>query len=366
VDAHPEIACPAETDIAVLLNLYVRSASTLVGRDLEGRDHPIARGRTMADDLMATCLHGTGKSRWCDKSLSNVFHLDLLSTTWPDARFLLLHRHCMDFVASALEASPWGLTDYGFAQVAQMLPTDPVGALAAYWVDRTSRMLDFEHRLPERGLRVRYEDLVTRADEVMGEVWALLGVEPIADVAREAFASQHSTIGPADYKVWYTDALHADSIGSGARIPPERVAGPLRETVNGLLGQLGYPLVDDAWGSGAGTVTKLGSGRIAHDATTAEVRILRGHDVRWRGVVDMETGAWSEPEPRTATSELVVVVETDILEAVCKGAHNIGAAMRARSIRTYGPLLAGFDDEWRILDRLTTHLATKAREVGLV
>ena len=97
---------------------------------------------------MATYLASAGKSRWCDKSLSNVLNLEQLASAWPDSRFVLLYRHCMDVVMSGIEASPWGLDSYGFGQFAQMSPTNTVIALVGYWIERTAKMLAFEERFP--------------------------------------------------------------------------------------------------------------------------------------------------------------------------------------------------------------------------
>ena len=114
----------------------------------------------MVDNLMGPHLTATGKRRWCDKSLANATHLELLAELWPTGRFVLLHRHALDVVASSLEAAIWGLDQYGFATYAQMSPTNPVIALVGYWIERTGALLRFEERHPDRCLRIRYEDLV--------------------------------------------------------------------------------------------------------------------------------------------------------------------------------------------------------------
>src|SRR3984957_4925419 len=197
IDAHDEISCPGETDVAALLDAYVNSA---LATGLNA-DEALARAGTVVDDLMATHLAKVGKARWCDKSLSNVMALDRLAAAWPDARFVLLHRHAMDVIASSLEASEWGLDTYGLAPYAQMSPTNGVIAVAGYWIERTAAMLDFEARHPGRCLRLRYEDLVTRTDGSMAEVWDLFGVEG-SDPA-DAFAGVHDPLAPADYKIWH-------------------------------------------------------------------------------------------------------------------------------------------------------------------
>ncbi len=246
IDAHDEISCPGETDIASLLNAYVDSAQA-TGLAF---DEALVRAGAVVDDLMAAHLAEAGKARWCDKSLSNVTAMDRLAAAWPDARFVLLHRHAMDLIASALEASEWGLDGYGLAPYAQMSPTNGVIAVAGYWIERTAAMLDFEARHPGRCLRLRYEDLVTSTDVSMQGVWNLFGVDGSRRQA-DAFSGPHDPLAPADHKIWHTHAVNAESIGRGARIPPDRLGVPVRDSMNRLLTMLGYQQVDNFGGVGA-------------------------------------------------------------------------------------------------------------------
>jgi hypothetical protein len=367
------VACPGETDIAVLVDGYARTAKDLL-RGEPGRLTPLQRARTVAEDLMGTYLADVGKARWCDKSLSNVFHLDQLASTWPEARFILLHRHCMDFVMNGIEVSPWGLAEYGFAQVAQMSPTDSVIALAAYWVDRTTRMLAFEERFSERCLRLRYEDLVTRTDEVMDGVWQFIGVPPLEGVATTAFEMDHSTYGPADHEIWYTRGVHSESIGRGARVPPDHVTGALRTGVNDLLERLDYSRVSDAWGSGVAAPVEVAAPR--QDAPRAELsafvelRVLKGHEVLWRRVVDLASFPWTGESADTALvadqpegADLVVAIERDALGEICNATETIGTALRARTVRYYGVLPRYFKDELAVFERLAAFLVTMKAEL---
>lgn len=349
VDAHPDLACPAETDLAVLVEQHARIGAGLLGDEAAAH----RRARAVADDLMAAFLRRSGKSSWLDKSLSNVFHLDLLARLWPEARFVLLHRHCMDMVLSGLEASPWGLAEYGFAQVAQRSPTDSVVALAAYWADRTARMLDFEAREPERTLRVRYEDLVTRTGEVLEAIFAHLGVR--APAATAALGSGTSGHGPADHTIWYTDAVHANAVGRGARVPPDHVQGPLREHVNGLLEQLGYATVDDAWGSG-GHDGAPGDDRGAWPGPgEVELRVVDGHRVL---AAEAVRGGADGPA-RGSRAGAVVTVERGALGDLATGEQNLGSALRSRLVRYYGPPLSDFSAERAVFRLVHAHLRAR-------
>ena len=347
IDAHDEISCPGETDVAALLQAYVDSAQAI---GLSG-DDALVRARHVVDDLMATHLAvaDATKTRWCDKSLSNVHAMDRLAEAWPDARFVLLHRHAMDVIASALEASEWGLDSFGLGQYAQMSPTNGVIAVAGYWIERTAAMLDFEARHPERCLRLRYEDLVTRTDASMDEVWRLFGVE--GSKGANAFASPHDPLAPADYKIWHTQSVHAESIGRGARIPPERLGIPVRDSMNQLLAMLGYQQVDTRWGSGGSEPVEGATDGIL------EIRVIDGHDVLSR--VRLETfGKAGETATVEPVASCVVVVERSTLDALSSRTENFGAALKRRTVRRYGDVPARFGGEKQFLDGLAGYLDT--------
>lgn len=344
IDAHEEISCPGETDVAALLQAYVDSAQA-IGLSVEDA---LVRARAVVDDLMAVHLTRADgdKTHWCDKSLSNVNVMERLAEAWPEARFVLLHRHAMDVIASALEASEWGLDSFGLGHYAQMSPTNAVIAVAGYWIERTAAMLDFEARHPGRCVRLRYEDLVTRTDESMEEVWDLFGVDGSRQL--DAFGESHDPVAPADYKIWHTHSVHADSIGRGARIPPDRLGIPVRESMNQLLAMLGYEQVGTDWGSGGGD--------LAEGATEGklEIRVVDGLEVL--STVTLETFDREVTDAIAPLPTCVVAVERATLDALSSRTENLGAALKRRTVRRYGDLPARFGGEKPFLDGLATYL----------
>ena len=301
----------------------------------------------MIDDLIAVNVRAAGKQRWCDKSLSNVAGLEQLALTWPEAKFILLHRHAMDVIASALEASEWGLDTFGLGAYAQMSPNNSIMAVAGYWIERTAGMLAFEARHPDRCLRLRYEDLVTRTDASMGAVWQLCGVDG-GRAGSDAFSSDHDPLAPADYKIWHTSAVHAESVGRGSRLPTDRLGVPVRETMNQLLVSLGYEMVDERWGSGSDSRLQ------PWFPSAAEVRVLDGHRVLARAMFgDAGPAATGDTGERS-----VVVVERAALDALCRGSENFGSALRRRGVRRYGAVPSTYDNEKAFLDAVAAYLTT--------
>jgi hypothetical protein len=121
VDSHPEFACPPETRIPATCAQLAFTLSTLENAG-SGRqrlpDEPVALSgravcaiREVVDQALAGYLRPRGKRRGCDKSLDSYRFARLMTQIYPDARFIVLTRHCMDVIASVIELSPWSPRD---------------------------------------------------------------------------------------------------------------------------------------------------------------------------------------------------------------------------------------------------------------
>ena len=369
IDQHPDISCPSETDLALLLNSYLQSTVALGARSWDEDPLVLPSARKVVDELMQGHLARVGKSRWCDKSLSNVDHLGLLAATWPESRFVLLHRHPMDFAVSALEASPWGLTQYDFARFANGIPGNSLLAMIAYWIDRTTRLLQFEERAGDRCFRLKYEDLVTRTRGVLRELWGYFGVSAIEYPDRlSPVVKSHDSTGPADHKVWYTNGVNDKSVGQGVRVPVDSIPDGVLATVNDLLQRLGYAMIGNDWGSGGEVVrhraTWLAEALAAEDSIAVELRIMDGGQVTRRSTVDLSlgelVGAVDHAEGPESNRSTIATVAVDrlALTGLSEGTLNIGRALRERSVRYYGPSFRNFGDEQELFGPLAKFLTT--------
>src|SRR6516164_1201577 len=168
LDAHPELACPPETNLPGLCVQLATVWSLIEGAPLSANrgDEPpdipeaaIAGVRESMDRMLGSYLSRRGKKRYCDKSLGTARFAELLLRVYPGAKFLCLYRLPMDVIASGLEACPWGLNGYGFDSYATTTPGNSVMALARFWVDNTAMTLAAEELFAAQSLRVRYEDL---------------------------------------------------------------------------------------------------------------------------------------------------------------------------------------------------------------
>jgi hypothetical protein len=254
LDAHPELACPAETDLPALCAHMTSVWSILGGRPIAANadDTPVpepvlVRLRQAIEPMVRSYLDQRGKARYCDKSLGTARHAGLLTQVFPDAKFICLYRHPMDMIASGIEACPWGLKGYGFEPYAADSPHNAVLALARYWADQAAAILAVEDRFPGRCHRVRYEDLVADPEPVIGEVFRFLEVPQAPGTSAACFAPERERLGPADYKIWHTSRITSDSVGRGWSIPAGLIGAAATAKINELAERLEYVRVDERW-----------------------------------------------------------------------------------------------------------------------
>ena len=263
LDAHPDLACPPETRLPWLAR-QLATAWTVIedagptGQSANGDSAdaaisaPVAEGlRRSLDPMMTSYLRRRGKRRYCDKSLGAAQHAGLLLRIWPDARFICLYRHPMDVIASGIEASPWGLTSYGFEPYVGSPPDNNVAALARYWLDYTTSIVAAEERFTDRCLPVRYEDLVTDPDGQIARILEFIGAAPAPGSSRAASAPSISGSAPATTRSG-TPAASSPTRSAGAgrcrpgRYPPRCSPGSTSWPTCSATCQVG-----ERWGTGA-------------------------------------------------------------------------------------------------------------------
>jgi hypothetical protein len=260
LDAHPDLACPPETNLPGLCAQLATVWSLIEGAPLSANrgDEPpdipeaaITGIRRTMDMMVGSYLTRRERQRYCDKSLGTARFADLLVRVYPRAKFLCLYRHPMDVVASGLEACPWGLNGYGFDPYIADTPGNSVLALARFWADNAGAVLAVEEKFPDRCHRLRYEDLVADPEQAAAGLFAFLGVAPAPGISNRCFSGERERFGPADYKIWRTSEVSGESVGRGWSIPAGMISPPVLATVNELTGKLGYLPVDDGWGTSA-------------------------------------------------------------------------------------------------------------------
>jgi hypothetical protein len=258
LDAHPELACPPETSLPRLCWGLAQTWSVIegvpppvLGGDMSLIPEPVIHAvRQGAGPVLRSHLGRQGKARFCEKTVFAAQYASFLRRVYPRARFLCLYRHPMDFIASGLEACPWGMTsDFGFDRYAAAEPGNFVAALGRCWADFTEQIMATEERFPAGCYRVRYEDLVTAPEDVAGSIFEFLGVAPAPGITGRCFSVDRAS-GPGDFKIWSTSRVTADSLGRGWTLPVRLLPASLRGRLNGLAAKLGYAVIDETWGLG--------------------------------------------------------------------------------------------------------------------
>jgi hypothetical protein len=260
LDAHPDLACPAETRLPWLSSVLAQTWSVLEGVPMptggerlsaaQLPDPVVARVRQSMDLMTGSHLARRGKTRYCDKSLEAAQNAELLLRVYPGAKFLCLYRHPMDMICSGLEVCPWGLSGYGFDSYAAASPGNMVAALGRYWADNAALILAAEEQFPASCHRIRYEDLVAGPEDVASAIFGFLGAAPAPGITERCFALDRERSGPADYKIWNTSRITAASVGRGWSVPAQVMPAPLLARINALAQKLGYLPVDERWGIG--------------------------------------------------------------------------------------------------------------------
>jgi protein-tyrosine sulfotransferase len=259
LDSHPELACPAETNIPQACAMLAGAWQTTDPASSADRLSPLASSsiRSAVDAIYTDYLLRNGKRRWCDKSLGTVSALHPFIDLYPKAKFICLYRHFLDAVDSGLEASPFGAVSYGYQNYINRFTGNAIAAIAANWCDQTRAMLQFEDEYPGRCHRVHYEEMVQDPENVAGEVFEFIGVKPDPGVAERCFDMEHDFFGPGDHKVEAASRITVDSVGRGRRLPVGYMPPTLVNAANDLLERLGYAVVDDTWKTSIGPVSLL-------------------------------------------------------------------------------------------------------------
>lgn len=389
LDAHPDLACPPETNLADVCQKLAVVWSLIEAAPLSAQrgdapphvpDAAIAGIRRMLNEMTGSYLTRRGKRQFCDKSLGTARSADLLVRIYPGVKFVCLYRHPMDMIRSGMDACPWGLNGYGFEQYGAGSPGNSVLAIAQYWLDHAMSILSVEQRYPDRCHRVRYEDLVSNPEEVAQGIYAFAGVRSAPGVAQSCFSRDREQFGPADHKIWVTSAINGDSVGSGATVPASMIPPPVTEVINDLADNIGYVPIDEAWGTPgrptdprlpatvngvaasraqAGIGAAADSGRL-HDRLRAAVEgadeqstrrwearasekflvvsspaVPGGGEAQW--LVDIAAGTVTEADGQAGEADWNILGTAAIWDALLAGQTNLHAALRRCELRYCSP-----------------------------
>jgi len=244
LDTHEDVEVPQELEFARYLRELDRFCRLLFEVEGEGGE-----SEEMYQAMRRSCSALLGeklqKPIWCDKSLGTSDHLDLLSKVYPDGRYVMLYRHCMDFLFSALEVCRYGINGFGFANYLLKNPKNFIDQLARFWCDKTKERLDFEERSGMRCRQLRYEDIVERPEVTTRGLFEFLEIDFDPELLERVFDKNRK--GRGDHKIRLTKKIEPRSLGKGRMIPINRIEDDTLIRMNGLLERLGYESVCEDW-----------------------------------------------------------------------------------------------------------------------
>jgi hypothetical protein len=203
------------------------------------REQAVNKAGEMISGLMYEYMIQSGARLWCDKSLINLNHLQTIRQVLPNARYICLYRHCLDFVQSYLSMCGLGFLPEVCGHI-QRSPHNVVAAIAEYWVERNSIILEFEKANAERCYRVNYETLARQPKETLSRLFAFLSVAWDDSLLEKTFGALRDGFSEGDIKFHFSKQVYTDSIGSGASLPTGTLPPVLQARIEALLAELGY------------------------------------------------------------------------------------------------------------------------------
>ncbi len=129
---------------------------------------------------------GLAARRWVLKCPDHIFSMDAILETYPDARFVVVHRDPVRVFGSVAHLT--GVLRRPF--VKNVDPADIGRQVSERWIDGAERLVAFDRRedvAPERKIHLHYEDLVGFPLQAVARIYETFGL-PLVPAARDAMA----------------------------------------------------------------------------------------------------------------------------------------------------------------------------------
>jgi hypothetical protein len=249
LNAHPDIACPGETNLLSACARFLRSETIAEGVDvgvlsgLQFAGFPeaevLAKLRDFAFGFHREYAKRQGKSRWASKTAFDVFYWDLIEKLCgDDAYFVCVQRHGLDVACSLKELCDTNGVYLREVHQYVVKHPRPLEAFCHAWVDISRATRDFVARHPNNAILIRYEDLTADADGVMGKIADFVGVECPPDWLQNVMKPPDS-MGLGDWKTYSKDKIDAGSVGRWQSLS-EHTISMMGRIVNPMLEASGY------------------------------------------------------------------------------------------------------------------------------
>jgi hypothetical protein len=248
LDAHPQIACPPETNVFAGMARFMRedrfadgTLGTISGLAFAGLPpaKSIPMMREFAFSLHRAIAAKQGKPIWASKTAVDSLYIDQIEALCGDhTRFVCITRHGMDVACSVQElcvkqeAYLPELWEY-----LRVCPF-PLEAFAKMWIDITTRLMRFTADHPDNTISIKYEQLANDPRGTMDRVFDFIGVDAAPTLVDTAL-SRVENIGPGDFKAYQKKTVDTASVGRWQRLAVD-TKSRLGALLNPLLEANGY------------------------------------------------------------------------------------------------------------------------------
>lgn len=181
LDSHPDAAVPPETDFLVPLSSVLDDGASVTGLSDLGyqRSDVGEKLGTFARQFYDTYAQGRGVANWIDKSPRYAERPFRLLDLFPDARFVVMHRHPLDQIQSFTRGGTFEHSTLGNirSESSSQNSRELIIAAAVYWRDVMTGLYKLAAGHPEQTLVVGYERLCERPRQVLSEVLSHFDLE---------------------------------------------------------------------------------------------------------------------------------------------------------------------------------------------
>ena len=252
LNAHPQIACPAETTILSACARFLQTEQVGAGLEygvLTGLSFAGFDSQTVLEELRRFMFgfheryaSSKGKRRWAEKTAVDIFHLGEIELLCGDhVQYVCVVRHALDVISSLYEFSNRGYTYLTELHAYIKRHPNMLEAFAHAWTEANADLLKFVERHPSTAILVRYESLVSDPASTIRDILAFLGETYPDDLLNNAFDANLEP-GFGDWKSYRRQQIDSASVERW-RALPKALVSRLAEICNPTLTALGYESV---------------------------------------------------------------------------------------------------------------------------
>jgi protein-tyrosine sulfotransferase len=254
LNAHPDIACPAETSVLTASARWMReepfgddlSMGPLTGLSYAGftEDQVLSRLREFAFGFLRDARDRAGKPIWAEKTAFDSFYVpEIARLCGAHVRYITIFRHGLDVACSIKD-----LVDRMGTHVEELhryVMREPhlLDAYTHAWADISAMLRALATDLPGQVHAMRYEDLVEDPEGTLGGLFDGLG-RPADPAAVLATAFDADVPGLGDWKTYQRTRVADASVARWRGLDPGTTRR-LARIANPMLTELGYEPVDE-------------------------------------------------------------------------------------------------------------------------